>query len=324
MNGPWRITFDTNPDDCNHKCIMCEQHSIYAEPRKESHNRMPFELIENVVSECSNFGLREIIPSTMGEPLLWKDFEKLIGLCHKKGIKLNLTTNSSFPVLGAEKWAELLIPVVSDIKFSWNGATKKTQESIMVGSNWEKGISGIKTFVQKREKMRGTCTFTLQTTFLELNVDELVDLVRLASDLGLDRVKGHHVWSHFPALKKISMRRDLEAIKHWNRVAEKAIRIAQDLGIRLDNVTILGEGAVKELDPDAVCPFLDREAWVDPNGVFHPCCAPDAQRRSLGDFGNVAHSGLMEIWHSAKYRDLVENYLQNELCRMCNMRRRVN
>ncbi len=26
--GPWRITFDTNPDNCNLKCIMCEEHSI--------------------------------------------------------------------------------------------------------------------------------------------------------------------------------------------------------------------------------------------------------------------------------------------------------
>ena len=28
--GPWRITFDTNPDDCNLHCIMCEDHSPYS------------------------------------------------------------------------------------------------------------------------------------------------------------------------------------------------------------------------------------------------------------------------------------------------------
>src|SRR5207253_2951864 len=25
--GPWRITFDTNPDTCNLHCVMCEEHS---------------------------------------------------------------------------------------------------------------------------------------------------------------------------------------------------------------------------------------------------------------------------------------------------------
>lgn len=33
--APWRITFDTNPDDCNLSCIMCEEHSIYSKSQEE-------------------------------------------------------------------------------------------------------------------------------------------------------------------------------------------------------------------------------------------------------------------------------------------------
>jgi hypothetical protein len=33
--GPWRITFDTNPDDCNLHCIMCEEHSPYSDLQAE-------------------------------------------------------------------------------------------------------------------------------------------------------------------------------------------------------------------------------------------------------------------------------------------------
>jgi hypothetical protein len=33
--APWRITFDTNPDDCNLSCIMCEEHSIYSKSQAE-------------------------------------------------------------------------------------------------------------------------------------------------------------------------------------------------------------------------------------------------------------------------------------------------
>ena len=32
-------------------------------------------------------------------------------------------------------------------------------------------------------------------------------------------------------------------------------------------------------------------------GRFDPCCAPDAQRRTLGEFGNLHDTGLLEIWH---------------------------
>lgn len=142
--GPWRITFDTNPDECNLSCIMCEgfsklnpnSHRVKAQKYKP--RRMPFEIIEQVVWNAWPFGLKEIIPSTMGEPLLYSDFERIISLCRETGIALNLTTNGTFPRKSASEWAKLIIPVASDVKISWNSLIPKIQEEIMVGSPFQK------------------------------------------------------------------------------------------------------------------------------------------------------------------------------------------
>jgi hypothetical protein len=73
LTAPWRITFDTNPDDCNFSCTMCEQHSEFSPHQKERkankvrRRRMDFETIRNVVTEMAPLGLKEIIPTTMGE-----------------------------------------------------------------------------------------------------------------------------------------------------------------------------------------------------------------------------------------------------------------
>ena len=48
----------------------------------------------------------------MGEPLLYREFEQIIDLCHEFKVKLNLTTNGTFPKLGAEKWAGRSFPSV--------------------------------------------------------------------------------------------------------------------------------------------------------------------------------------------------------------------
>ena len=101
-DGPWRITFDTNPDLCNIRCIMCEGFSEYNKDRIHQNRLMDFNLIEKVVKNTINYGLREIIPSTMGEPLLYPDFEKIIDLVKKYNLKLNLTTNVTFPRYGVE------------------------------------------------------------------------------------------------------------------------------------------------------------------------------------------------------------------------------
>ncbi|MCA9690985.1 MAG: glycosyltransferase, partial [Myxococcales bacterium] len=204
--GPWRITFDTNPDTCNLHCVMCEEHSPHSplQIRRKQEGRprrvMPIELIERVIAEAAPRGLREVIPSTMGEPLLYSDFDRLLELCREHQVKLNLTTNGTFPGRGAHAWAEVIVPVTSDVKISWNGATAATHEAIMIGARWERVVENVREFIAVRDKHAAAggdrCRVTFQLTFLESNVAELADIVRLALDLGVDRVKGHHLWAH--------------------------------------------------------------------------------------------------------------------------------
>jgi glycosyltransferase involved in cell wall biosynthesis/MoaA/NifB/PqqE/SkfB family radical SAM enzyme len=337
--GPWRITFDTNPDTCNMRCIMCEEHSPHSplqlQRKAEGRPRrlMPIELIERVIADAAPHGLREVIPSTMGEPLLYDHFEDILTMCSKYNVKLNLTTNGTFPRLGAESWAKQIVPVTSDVKISWNGATKETQEAIMLGSNWEKVLSNVRTFIEIRDKHASCggnrCRVTFQLTFLEANVHELADIVALAIELGVDRVKGHHLWAHFDEIKGLSMRRSADAIGRWNEAVRSAQKIADERSlpngqqIQLDNIFPLDEAATEDLAPGGPCPFLGQEAWVSALGRFDPCCAPDAQRRTLGDFGNLHERGLMEIWNGERYRELMATYRNRKLCLGCNMRKPV-
>ncbi len=335
---PWRITLDTNPDDCNLHCIICEEHSLYRilqGNRKRSVKpirRMRPELIEKVLEEAKAMGVAEVIPSTMGEPLLFAHFEKIIGLCRHHNMMMNLTTNGTFPRLGAKEWGEKIIPVTSDVKISWNGATKETQEKIMSGSKWEKHLESARQFIEVRDNhARDTgryCRITLQMTFLETNIHELSDIVRLAADLGADRVKGHHVWIHFKELRPLSLRRSAESVLRWNKAVEKARQVAENYRlpngkrILLDNIYPLDPGQPKELIPDDECPFLGKEIWVSAEGRFNPCCAPDEERLILGEFGNLNDLSLSSIWNSCAYLNLMKDYSTYPLCKTCNMKRK--
>jgi glycosyltransferase involved in cell wall biosynthesis/MoaA/NifB/PqqE/SkfB family radical SAM enzyme len=333
--GPWRITFDTNPDHCNQHCVMCEEHSPYRIRTRDddlaSPRVMPIELLERVVAEAVPLGLREIIPSTMGEPLLYGAFDEIIDLCHRYGLRLNLTTNGSFPGRGARAWAERIVPVASDIKISWNGATAQTHESIMVGSNWAQALENVRTLLAVRDQHASVsghrCQVTFQLTFIETNVHELPDMVRLAIELGIDRVKGHHLWCHFDETRHLSMRRSAGAISRWNAAVVEARKVASEnlladgRAIVLDNIHLLTSEAVQDLSPGADCPFLGKEAWISALGSFSPCCAPDGLRRGLGEFGNLNQTGLFDIWNSRAYRSLVAEHRNQPLCRSCNMRR---
>ena len=336
--GPWRITFDTNPDTCNLRCVMCEEHSPHSPlqtlRKKAGRPRrlMPIDLIRRVVAEAAAAGgLREIIPSTMGEPLLYEHFEDILDLCRQYGVRLNLTTSGTFPRLGARAWADRIVPVASDVKISWNGAAKATQEAIMSGADWETMLDNVRTFVAVRDAHAAgggnRCGVTFQLTFLEGNVGELADIVRLAAALGVDRIKGHHLWAHFREIEGQSMRRHPDAIRRWNRAVLAARQAAAERPlpsgrhVLLDNIFPLEADATDDIAPGGPCPFIGQEAWVSAEGRFGPCCAPDAQRRTLGDFGNLHERGLMGIWNGEPYRSLVAAYRNRTLCIGCNMRR---
>lgn len=338
--GPWRITFDTNPDDCNLHCIMCEDHSPYSDTQSNRRRsglpkrRMDIDLIRQVMAQSKGTALREIIPSTMGEPLLYRHMEEIIDLCAEYGVMLNLTTNGTFPRKGARDWAERIVPVASDVKVSWNGSAKRTQERVMLGSNWETVVENVRTFIRVRDShaARGgnRCRVTFQLTFMELNVSELPEVVRLAAKLGVDRVKGHHLWVHFDQIRRQSMRRSPAAIARWNAIVDSAYDVAErhrlpgGRRVLLENIFELDEKDLADIAPEGPCPFLGQEAWIASDGRFNPCCAPDALRRTLGYFGNVESTSLYHIWNGTEYKSLQANYMKNSLCQRCNMRRPAN
>lgn len=337
-NSFWRLTLDTNPEDCNLACVMCEEHSPFSDFREklfaetgQKVRRMPRQWLEPIFQQARAMGIREIIPSTMGEPLLYKDFDYMLSLYKKYNIRCNLTTNGTFPKRTVAEWAELIVPVTSDVKISWNGATAETAQKVMLKLDFAQAVENVRAFIAVRDAHVAAggnfCRVTFQLTFMRNNMNELAGIVRLAASLGVDRVKGHQLWDHFEEIKGLSFRQNAETIAEWNRYATEAQEAAElfrkpdGSKVLLDQIIPLepqADGAVPE---HYECPFLGKELWVSATGKISPCCAPDAQRRSLGEFGWYPRIDLAEAVQKPDYQQLSENYRGYPLCKGCTMRK---
>ena len=334
----WRITIDTNPEDCNLNCIMCEEHSPYSDfiPNlfKETgikRRRMPFEWIEQIFEQAEALGVREIIPSTMGEPLLYKGFDRIFELSRKTGIKINLTTNGTFPKKSVIEWAMLIVPNTTDIKISWNGATQETAEKVMHKIDFHQCIENVKQFIKVRdsifEETGYFCRVTFQLTFMENNMHELTDIIKLAASLGVDRVKGHQLWAHFDEIKELNFKRDTDSIKRWNTFVDEAHTAKENYlkpngeKIILENIIHLTPNENKAVPEEYVCPFLNKELWISATGKYSPCCAPDKMRQALGDFGNFQNQSIQTVVEGTPYQSLLNNFKSQDLCKTCNMRK---
>ncbi|MDI1354214.1 MAG: glycosyltransferase [bacterium] len=334
----WRITIDTNPEDCNLSCTMCEEHSQFSKYIdtlfKETgvkRRRMPVEWLDKIFAQAKEMGVKEIIPSTMGEPLLYKGFERIYDLAKEHQIKINLTTNGTFPKKSVKEWAKIIVPQTSDVKISWNGSTAETSEKVMVGIDFENAIENVKQFVEYRNlhfiNGGNYCRVTFQLTFMQNNMHELAEIIKLAAHLDVDRVKGHHLWAHFDEIKNLSMKVDSLTIKKWNVFVEEAYASAEQYRrpngekVLLENIYPLENIEEKNVPENYGCPFLKKEIWISATGKISPCCAPDKERDKLGDFGNIQDQTLQEIVSGNNYQNLVANYKNQNLCKTCNMRK---
>lgn len=334
----WRITIDTNPEDCNLSCTMCEEHSqfsryidtLYKETGVKR-RRMPVEWLDKIFKQAKEMGVKEIIPSTMGEPLLYKGIERIYELAKENQIKINLTTNGTFPKKSVDEWAKIIVPQTSDVKISWNGSTAETSAEVMVGIDFENALNNVKQFIEYRNqhyKDGGNyCRVTFQLTFMQNNMHELADIIKLAAYLDVDRVKGHHLWAHFDEIKKLSMKTDSSSINKWNVYVKEALEAAEKYRrpngdkVLLENIYPLEDIEKKEVPESYSCPFLKKEIWISATGKISPCCAPDKERDKLGDFGNIQNQTLQEIISGSSYQNLATNYKNQSLCKTCNMRK---
>lgn len=294
-----RLTLLTNPDMCNLHCPLC---FLEQRGRKFGMGEMPFEVARHAIELALPQGLREVIPSTMGEPLLYSYFDNLLDLCRVHDVPVNLTTNGSFPgVWGSEEGLARLLAACSDIKVSCMGWGESFCE-MMPGLTFDKWKRNVERLVELRKQwgeaeglkaenreaeslkaksLKAGCargaTVSLQVTLHRKNFEAAAEILQWAESIGVDRIK----WNLpvFLSVAPAGMREryglsDVEIDTLRGRIASEKVRCEGSLFF--ESRKLKPEGAMQS---EADCPFVG-ELWILPDGSEQYC--PNPERR----FGN--------------------------------------
>lgn len=262
---PWRITLVTNPDVCNLACPLC---FLRQRGRPFGLGEMPWETAEAVLRKYAPRGLREVIPSTMGEPLLYTHFDELIDLCSELGLAVNLTTNGTFPGRPAEDWARRLFPVCRDIKVSLMGIRPGTLERLMPGVRPDAHLENIRRLARVRKVLLEAGSragmLTLQVTVTRLSEPELPELLDVAFEAGVTRVRLNR--AVFLDCSSPALRRELEL--------PPEVCFAGDSPLPVDG-TFVKKPRLGNDGHSGTCPFLGKELWILPDGSVQRCPNPE-------------------------------------------------
>lgn len=265
-----RLTLLTNPDTCNLHCPLCflNQRGV-----PSGFGEMPIEVARRSIEKYS--GVREVIPSTMGEPLLYSHFDELLELCGSLGIPMNLTTNGSFPKRwGSDEGMKRLLLACSDIKVS----SLSCETGGLPEDEWKANVEkllDVRRLLMENDSLRAVATVTLQVTLHRENAGSASELLRWAERVGINRIKWNPVVFLDRASKELRERFALP-----EGVVERLRKDLHSDRVRCEGSLYFevrgGSCAVSGKDcngKSSECPFAD-EVWVWPDGHEDHCPNP--------------------------------------------------
>jgi radical SAM protein with 4Fe4S-binding SPASM domain len=284
--------------------------------------------------------LEQVTLQGLGEPLLHPDLVAMVRAAKERGIRVGFNTNGT--VLTVAK-AEALVDAGLDwLHVSVDGATPRTFEHIRDGARFHQVVRNLRRLVAVRERSgRRTPTIQLNTVVMRTNLDELDDLVRLAVDVGVDRMWFQALSHDFsdtaaepcgcagadgggeadgaagdapdPATQTayVEIRRYTESEAIWAdhgqvpEALERARRLATELGLELrlpdDGAPPEDGGVVPGAEPALPCDWPWSGVYVTHAGKVQPCCMVMGEDRAV--LGDLSASSFDQVWNGRDYRD---------------------
>jgi radical SAM protein with 4Fe4S-binding SPASM domain len=306
---PARLTVQTT-ERCNLTCIMCNitrpnEHTVDMEIA--TFYKLSREVLPYII---------ELHPTNIGEPLCSPWFLEMCSLLKHYGVLLDLTTNG---LLLTDDKISTIMPILKDIKVSFDGSNKDTFERIRRGSNYDKVIENINSIVEIREKMEPSQgpTITLQMTLMKSNINELLEIIDFSNKLGVDRLKAYHLFSF-----DTKMDDEIAINGEYQRIHKQAIQYGKKMGLSLE----IAEPMVMDISTENIvlsrltkraCPLLWAEAFIDVKGEVYPCHSHGGDNG-----GSILSRDFKSIWNSEFYRSLRTGFHRDEPiwhCKGCGM-----
>lgn len=287
---PRRLVFELT-SSCNLNCIMCGRNAAEFKPSFFDINW--FNKFEGIFDE-----IEEVTLMGWGEPTIHPNFSKMLEFLHSKGVRIYFCTNG----MKLDKLKKEIFEHQIDVfAVSLDGANEKTNSQIRCGSDFNHIVGSLKEIVKlKKEKKLQFPYINFVFTAMQRNLYEIPDLVRLASDIGIEEVKIVYLTAFEEEMAKEILIDHMEKVRS---IFEEAVKIAQERNILIKLPYIKGHD-VAEDKAHKDCFTTYRDFFLGSDGYVRACM-----------------SNSIKLFHIDKYNDFDSAWNSPELM---DWRKRVN
>ena len=304
---PQRLVLELT-NACNLRCIMCGRDEAEFAPTVFKLDYLKkLEYLLNIVEEVTLFG--------WGEPTMHPQFIDILKYLNDFPVRKYFVTNG----MRLNKIKDALFDYKVDIMaISLDGAKPETNDRIRFGGNFDFIIKNIKEIVkQKRERNLDYPYMNFVMTLMDSNIEELPNLVSLASQIGLQEVKGVYLTVFTKNLLNETLynKRDKVAyiyIYIYIYIYMQTEELAKKLNIKLKLPYLQGEDiAGDKYHKD--CFVAYRDFFLASDGFVRPCQSTAVKFLRFEDYDNFE-----DMWNGHEFQEFRKNVNdKNSMCNEC-------
>ncbi|MFH1876315.1 MAG: radical SAM protein [Candidatus Omnitrophota bacterium] len=278
---------------CNHRCVFCAYDFVGYKPRL-----IDADILIKRLSEMARLGVKSVLYSGEGEPLLHPEIGRIAASGARAGIDSALATNA---VLFTMARAVELLPHMTWIKVSINAGTSATYERIHRAhpGDFAKVMENMTYAVSLRKKKKYRCTLGMQILLLPENYHQVRSLAVRAKAIGMDylvvKPYSHHPLSITRKYRNIKYADYLECIDGLRELNDERFEVIA----RLNTMKKWDEKS-REYD---CCYALNFWAHIDSAGVVWGCPMHFNDKRFK--YGSIYQDTFKNIWNGAAKRKLL-------------------
>ena len=287
---------------CNHRCTFCAVDYLGYEPAF-----LDMDMIINNIKHMKQQGLKSVICSGEGEPLLNKNMPEMAVKMQGIGVDVAMASNGVF--LKREITEECLHSFTW-IRFSVAALYEATYKKIHRGKDGDlrKALDNIAYAVEWKKRNRLATTLGVQCLLIQENKNEIADMARELKKIGVDYFTVKPYSQHTQSNNQFEVNyKELFDLESSIRQYE-----SEDFKIYYRS------NAMKKMKTDKLydnCYGLPFMTHIDAKGNVWPCI--NFVGKPEFSYGNLYEQTFEEIWHDERKSKIMSIFANTDINRIC-------
>lgn len=298
------IEIEISPSSaCNHRCIFCAVDYLGYEPFF-----LDKDIILRDIRQMSRNGLKSVICSGEGEPLLNRQLSEIVWGIKECGVDVAMSSNGA---LFTKDFAEENLDAFTWIRFSVASLEQESYYKIQKAreGDLERVEKNLADAVEVKRRKGCRTTLGVQCLLLEGNAEQLPDMAERLREIGVDYLTVKPFSQHLHSGNRMEV--DYEKLLDMERQLKEYETESFRIFFRADAMQRIHHR--KSYQKCLGLPFMTH---IDARGNVWPCVAHIGTEEFR--YGNIYENTFQEIWEGDRRKEVTEKLWSldiNEVCR---------